>query len=207
VLATNTGWSTGANPSLVASLSAQAGAFAFPSGSADSALVANLTPGTYTVQLSGTGSSTGVGLVEVYETSDSDPSQLTNISTRGFVGTGGNIMIAGFVVGGSQPAKVLVRGVGPGLAAFGVSGVLAKPTIVVFDQAGNQVGSNTGWQTAADPTQASTIASQVGAFALSTASADSALVLTLQPGVYSVQVTGSDGGTGVALAEVYQVLQ
>ena len=206
-LASNTGWGTGADPSQVTSLSAQAGAFAFQAGSADSALVANLPPGTYTVQLSGTGSATGVALAEVYETSATDPSQLTNISTRGFVGTGGNIMIAGFVVGGSQAAKVLVRGVGPGLSAFQVSGVLAKPTVTVFDSAGNQLGSNTGWQTAPDPTQASSTAAKVGAFALSPTSADSALVLTLQPGVYSVQVTGSDGGTGVALAEIYQVLQ
>jgi sugar lactone lactonase YvrE len=204
VVASNTAWGTGANPAEVASVSAQVGAFALAEGSADSALLASLAPGPYSVQLSGVGSTTGVGLIEVYEVNPSDPALLANISTRAQVGTGGDILIAGFVVRGTQPAAVLVRAVGPTLSTFGVSGFLAQPVLSVLDSTGAVVGTNTGWGTAPSPSQLSSVAQAVGAFALNTGSADSALLLTLQPGSYSAEVTGVNGTTGIALVEVYQ---
>jgi hypothetical protein len=204
VIDSNTVWGTGANAVQIAAVTAQLGSFALQSGSADSALLENLTPGPYSVQLSGAGSTTGVGLVEVYETDTSVPSLLGNISTRAQVGTGGNILIAGFVVTGTQPAKVLVRGVGPGLAQFNVTGTLAQPVLTVYDSTGKMVATDTGWQTAANPAEITSVGSTVGAFALQSGSADSALVLDLVPGSYTVQVVGANATTGIALAEVYQ---
>jgi hypothetical protein len=156
------------------------------------------------VQLSGAGSTTGVGLVEVYETDTSVPSLLGNISTRAQVGTGADILIAGFVVTGTQPAKVLVRGVGPGLAQFNVTGTLAQPVLTVYDSAGNMVATNTGWQTASNSAEIASVGIVVGAFALQGGSADSALVLDLAPGSYTAQVVGANATTGIALVEVYQ---
>jgi len=203
-IASNTGWGTNANPSAISTISAAVGAFALPSGSADSAMLANLSPGAYSVELSGVGATTGVGLVEVYETDTADPDLLINISTRAQVGTGGNIVIAGFVVLGSQPAKVLIRGIGPALGSFNVPGFLAQPVLSVFDSTDTMIATNTGWGTAADPAEITSVAAAVGAFALTSGSADSALVLTLQPGTYSAEVSGVGGTTGVALVEVYQ---
>jgi hypothetical protein len=207
VVATNTGWGTNADPAAIVAASAQVGAFALPSGSADSAMLASLTPGQYTVELSGVGSTTGIGLVEVYETNTADPAQLINISTRGEVGTGGNILIAGFVVQGSQPATVLVRAVGPTLANFNVTGVLAMPVLTIFNSGGVAIATNTGWGTGPNPGQVTAVGSSVGAFALPSGSADSALVLTLPPGSYTMEISGANGTTGIALAEVYQVAQ
>ncbi|HEY4990081.1 MAG TPA: hypothetical protein VII09_09755, partial [Opitutaceae bacterium] len=203
-MASNTGWGSNADPTQIAAVSAEVGAFALPAGSADSAMLAALTPGSYSVELSGVGSTTGVGLVEVYEVDTSDSSLLVNISTRAEVGTGANVLIAGFVVHGTQPATVLVRAVGPSLSAFGVTGVLAQPILTLFDSTGTSFAGNTGWGTNADTARIVSVSSEVGAFALPSGSADSALVLTLAPGTYSAEVTGVGGSTGIALVEVYQ---
>jgi hypothetical protein len=203
---TNTVWGT--NPigaQQIATISANVGAFALNVGTLDSVLVENLAPGNYSVELSGVDSGTGVGLIEVYEVNTADASQLVNISTRAAVGTGANILIAGFVIQGTQPMNVLVRAVGPGLAAFGVTGVLANPVLSVLDSNSNVKGTNTGWQTSADPSAITTAGSSVGAFALETTNADSAVVLTLPPGSYTAEVSGVDGTSGVALVEVYQL--
>jgi sugar lactone lactonase YvrE len=206
----NTVWGTNADPAAIASISASVGAFALPAGSADSVLLENLAPGQYTAELTGANATSGVGLVEVYETNTSDPDQLINISTRAFVGTGANIMIAGFVVQGTQPAQVLVRAVGPTLASFSVTGFLPNPVLTVFDSTNTAIATNTGWGNQASPAssaQVTSVGAKVGAFALLSNSADSALVLTLQPGTYSVQVSDANGASGIALAEVYQVAQ
>jgi sugar lactone lactonase YvrE len=209
-VATNTGWGSNANAAEVATVSSQVGAFALASGSADSALLANLAPGSYTAQLSGVGSSTGVGLVEVYETNTSDPTLLTNLSTRAQVGTGANILIGGFSVVGTQPATVLVRGIGPALAGFGVTGYLAAPTLTVYNSSQVQVGTNTGWGNAPNNSaqmlsQITATSASVGAFALAANSLDCVLLLTLPPGSYTAEVGGVNNATGIALVEVYQV--
>ncbi len=100
---------------------------------------------------------------------------------------------------------MLLRADGPALAAYGVSGLLAQPTLQLNDAGGNPVASNTGWGTNSNAAQIAAAAASVGAFALQPGSADSALLVTLQPGSYTMVVTGVGGSTGVALAESYTV--
>jgi hypothetical protein len=179
------------------------GAFPLASGSADSALLLNLAPGAYTMQISGVAQSTGVALGEVYEVGSSGASAL-NLSTRGFVGAGA-ALINGLAVTGTAPQQVLVRGDGPALAGFSVANPLAKPVLQLFDSAGNLIATNSGWSTNANAVQIASTAANVGAFALAPGSADSALLVTLQPGNYTVMITGAAGATGIALAETYAV--
>jgi len=207
-IATNVGWTTNTSPTpaQIITLAAEVGAFALIDPSADSVLVVSLPPGTYSAELSGVSGTTGVGLVEVYETSTTTVSVLSNISTRAAVGTGADILIAGFVVEGSQPSTVLIRGIGPALANYGITGTLTAPVLTVFDSTGTQIDTNSGWSsTSANELAVETAEAEVGAFALTSGSADCALVLTLSPGTYSAQVAGADGSTGIALVEVYQI--
>jgi len=179
------------------------GAFALVSGSADSALEVNVSAGAYTSQVAGVGGTTGLALAEIY---DGDPAStgasLVNLSARGNVGTGAAIIIAGFVVEGDQPVNVLLRGVGPtlGAAPFGLSGVLAAPQIQLYNSAGDVIQSNTGW---ADSAALAAAAAEAGAFALAAGSADAAMVASLPAGSYTLQLSGQDGGSGIALVEVY----
>jgi hypothetical protein len=204
VIAANTGWGTNANPSLIASAAASVGAFALPIGSADCALIVSLPAGAYTVQVSGVNATTGIALAEVYEVS-STGTQLINISTRTQVGTGANLLIPGFVISGSGNEQLLVRADGPALTQFGVGGVLAQPSLSVFDNSGNVIAANTGWGTNANPTQIDSTAATVGAFPLALGSADSAEIVNLRPGAYTMQISGVGNTTGIALAEVYVV--
>ena len=204
VLATNSGWGALSNAAQIVTLSSQVGAFSLIANSNDCVILTSLPPGNYTAQLSGVNASTGVGLVEAYETSTSDPARLVNISTRAQVGTGSNILIAGFVVYGAAPATVLIRAVGPTLSTFNVSGVLANPVLTVFNSSNAQIATNTGWENQANSSEIATVGAAVGAFALPAGSADSALVLTLSPGTYTAQVSGANGTAGIALVEVYQ---
>ena len=203
-VASNTGWSTSADPALVASTASSVGAFPLQSGSADCALIVSLPAGAYTVHVSGVGNSTGVALAEVYEVSSSG-TRLVNLSTRAQVGTGANIIISGFVVSGGGSESLLVRGDGPALAQFGVPGALAQPSLTVFDGTGTALASNTGWGTNSAPSMVASAAASVGAFPLQSGSADSALIVNLSQGPYTMQISGKNGTTGVALAEVYEI--
>jgi len=203
LVATNTGWGTNANTAQIASITSQVGAFALLSGSADCALIANLSPGAYTVQLSGVGATAGIALAEVYEVNSSDPSQLVNIGSRAQVGSG-IPLISGFVVEGSQPAKLLVRADGPVLAQYGVSGALAQPVLTVFNSSGGVVATNTSWGSNSNAGLIASTSAAVGAFPLPSGSADCALLLSLQPGAYTAQVSGLNSSSGVALVEVFQ---
>jgi outer membrane protein assembly factor BamB len=228
VIVSNTGWGNSpvSGNSSVSATFAQAsaaqmaavGAFKLGTGSADSALVVSLPAGGYTVELSGVNSTTGLGLVEVYETSTSDPAVMTDISTRAQVASTSSLLIAGFYVGGPSPATVLVRGVGPALAAapFNLAGALAQPVVGVYDSSSVLIASNSGWGNApvagtspVNATYRTATApdmSAAGAFPLTTGSLDSALVLTLPPGAYTAEISGGGGSSGVALAEVYQIV-
>jgi hypothetical protein len=126
--------------------------------------------------------------------------RLINLSSRSFVGTGQSVLVAGFVLGGPNPKSLLLRAAGPALAPFGVPGVLAKPVLTLFDGNGNVLLTNSGWNN--DPAVAAAV-NQVGAFPFAAGSADAAVVTTLQPGAYTMQVSGANGGTGIALAEIY----
>ena len=170
--------------------------------------VSNVQPsnaGSYAVRVADSAGSTSSAIASLTVNTGTATTRLINISTRAMVGTGGNILIPGFVIAGSGNETLLIRAVGPGLTAFSVAGVLAQPVLTVLDTSGTVIASNTGWGTGANPAQIATTASQVGAFALTAGSADSALMITLPAGAYTVHVSGVNNGTGVALAEVYEV--
>jgi hypothetical protein len=192
----------------IATEAAAVGAFSWPtSDTLDSALFTSLAKGSYTAEVSSVSGGTGVALVEVYDaTPDAALSatapHLINISTRGFVGKGGNILIAGFVIGGTTSQTVLIRASGPALASFGVAGTLSDPEVSVL-KGQTVVAQNTGWN--GDPQLAAEFAA-VGAFSWgSAATPDSALLLTLPPGAYTAQMLGASGDTGIGLIEVYAV--
>jgi hypothetical protein len=144
-----------------------------------------------------------VGIVEVYD-ADGSASSLVNLSCRARVGTGADVLIAGFVISGSESKRVLIRGVGPTLSTLGVPGTLADPQLHVIRQgapaATATVASNDNW----DAALASTF-SGIGAFGLTAGSRDAALVVTLPPGSYTAQVSGVGNTTGVAIVEVYEL--
>jgi outer membrane protein assembly factor BamB len=196
----------GGSPALAAAF-ADVGAFALAASSLDSAVLESLPVGGYTSEVAGVGGTAGVALAEIY---DADPgsstSSLVNISARADVGTGANVLIAGFSIQGSQPASVLLRGIGPtlGLAPFNVTGVLAQPEIELFDSSGNRISTNTGWGGSA---ALSAAFAQTGAFQLPAGSADAAMIATLPAGNYTLQLSGQNGTTGVGLVEVYLIPQ
>jgi hypothetical protein len=128
--------------------------------------------------------------------------KFVNISTRGFAGTGDQVLTAGFVIPTGQAQTVLVRGVGPTLASFGVTGTLVDPVVEVYKTGTTAaIATNDDWS----GTQVPTLSTKVGAFPLQTGSKDAALVLNLEPGNYTVQVKGKGTTTGVAIVEVYEV--
>jgi hypothetical protein len=199
-LATAGAWSG----SVASETARRAGAFPLPAGSADSVMVQTLKPGLYSVLVSPENSQRGVALVEVYDASEGDgpaaPARLINISTRGFVGTGDQVLIAGFAIVGANPKTVLIRGVGPSLAQF-IGGVLSDPMLTV--QSGQaEIARNDGW---AGDGRIAGVARDVGAFALEPSLKDAALLLTLKPGNYTALLRSKSGGTGRALIEVYEV--
>jgi len=205
--ATDSGWqvdSSGQNDgTLIAATAASVGAFPLANGSLDSAILVTVNSGVEMTGLLTSNGSPGIGLFEIYDTGGNPDASLTNVSARMEVTDGNGMLIAGFVISGVASKTVLIRGVGPTLSEFGVSGVLSDPEITVFSGT-TQIASNSSWangpSTAAQIVNAS---AQVGAFALQPGSDDDALLLTLQPGSYTVEVTSVSGATGVALIEVY----
>jgi len=136
-------------------------------------------------------------LVEVYDVTTPAHATFVNMSTRGSVGTGDNVLISGFIIGDVGSSTVVVRAIGPSLAAYGLSGVLSDPTLTIYDSAGSVIASNDNWQ---DDNHATDV--QRNGLAPSNA-LESALVLHLPAGAYTAVVRGANGGTGVGLAEVY----
>jgi arylsulfate sulfotransferase len=170
-----------------------------PSSPLESAAARSLAPGAYTVVVTGMDATPGTGLVEVYDVQPLSNSTLGNMSTRGSVGTQDNILIAGFIVGDVGSSTVVVRGLGPSLAAYGVTGVLTDPTLTIYDSSGSVIASNDNWQ---DSTTATLV--QKNGLAPPNPS-ESALVLHLPAGAYTAIVRGVNDGTGVGLAEVYTI--
>ncbi len=170
-----------------------------PTNDAESAIVATLQPGYYTAILSGRNGTSGIGLVEMYDLEPASDSKLANISTRGFVQTGNNVVIAGFILGnGTRAEKVVVRGIGPSLT--GIANVLADPTLELHDGNGSPLISNDDWKD--DPNQAAEI---MAAGMAPQNDLESALMTTLPPGQYTAIIAGNNGGTGVGVAEVYHL--
>ncbi len=179
-----------------------AGAFAFPVGSKDAALVATLAPGAYTVPVTASGTTAGVTLLEVYDASTVTTSSVVNASTRAFVGTGDAVLIPGFVISGTGTLRLLIRAVGPTLSTFGLTGLLADPTLTLYR--GNTVlATNDNWSSGVNAAEISAAATAVGAFALPAGSKDAALVASLPAGSYTAVVSGVGDTTGTALVELY----
>ena len=176
---------------------------------ADAALIAAFEAGAFTAMVAGNNSGTGVGLVEVFDASQTGPAsiiRLKNLSTRGRIESGNAIMIAGFVVEGEVPMPVLIRGIGPALGGFGVNGVLDDPKLQLFkteDGHSILIAENDNWGDEDTSGIVSDAFATSGAFALPHGSLDAALVIWLEPGVYTAQVSGYPGENGVGLVEVY----
>jgi hypothetical protein len=204
-VASNTGWASNANAAAITATSARVGAFPFAAGGADSALLTTLAPGAYTAQISGANGATGLSIVEVYDgdTLSNEGSRAVNISTRGLVGEGANKLIAGFVIEGASSRRVLIRASGPALAGFGVTGTLGQPKLELYNSRNLLHTSAAAWGLQANADEIRGAAKTVSAFDLPEGSADAAMVVTLLPGAWTVQVSGVNDTTGVALVEVY----
>ena len=168
-------------------------------GSLDAMIEANLDAGAYTGIVRGNNNTSGVALVEVYDLNDGVDSKLANISTRAFVGSGDNIMIAGFILGGnSGQDRIILRGIGPSLT--GVSNALADPTLELRDENGALLVANNDWQD--DSAQAAQL---IAAGLAPTDPLESGIAATLPPGPYTALLAGLNNGTGVGVVEVYDL--
>lgn len=210
-VATTDSWATSLDATFT-----QVGAFSLTPGSHDAALLESLAPGAYTAQVVSQTTNCGVSLAEIYDADSGAPAnRLINISARAFVGTGSNILIGGFVIGGTTSQTVIIRGDGPSLAGFGLAGALAN-TVLTLSNSSGAIATNTGWSNA--PVSGSSAAggiviqpltaalsAKVGAFALKAGSGDSAIVATLPPGAYTAGIAGASNSTGIALMEIYEL--
>lgn len=169
--------------------------------SLESAICTTLDPGAYTAIIKGNNQTSGVGLVGVYDVGTASSSKLANLSTRAFVSTGGDIVIAGFILGNNnRQDSIILRGIGPSLAAFGVPNALANPQLELRDNSGTLIRSDNDWMD--DPAQKALIV----AAGLSPANdLESAIAETLSPGTYTALLSGVDNGTGVGLVEFYDL--
>jgi len=199
VLVENTGW---AGAPALTQAAAISGAFPLATGHADSAVLVSLAPGNYSLQvLDSRSTNGGVALAEIYDVAGGSASRLANASSRSSLTAADGVLISGFVITGTTNGSLLVRGVGPALTQFGVTGALADPIVSLYDGTGRMVANNDNWTA----TSLVSSASSVGAFALVAGSKDAALTLTLTPGAYTAQVSGATGTTGGALLEIYEL--
>ena len=200
LLASNQGWNSAVEAAQVATLT---GAFPLANGSADSAAVLTLAPGTYTIQIDDPRGNGGVALAEIYDAGSSAGARLVNVSSRGAAGLGGNALISGFVLEGGLASRLLLRGVGPGLTQFGATNTVTDPVIALYDSTGQALGSNDNWVSSVS--DISTAALRAGAFALTRGSRDAAVLATLPAGTYTIQVSSDSAASAIALLEIYQV--
>jgi len=172
-------------------------------GSLDAGIVANLDPGAYTAIVKGKNNTTGVALVEVYDLNLGVDAKLANLSTRAFAGTAGNIVIAGFILGGNpSPAqdRIVLRGIGPSLTSLGVPNALSNPTLELRDENGALLVANDNWQD--NPDQAT----ELKATGLAPGNPlESGIAATLPSGLYTALLAGLNDGTGIGVVEVYDL--
>ena len=172
-----------------------------PSNNLEAAIDVTLDLGTYSAVVRGKNGTSGVALVEVYDFSQAASSKLANVSTRAFVSTGSDIVIAGFILGASQgDGRVAVRGVGPSLSASGVPNALADPVLELRDGNGVLLVSNNDWQD--NSTQSAEL---IAAGLALTNNLEAGLTATLPPGLYTALLAGVDNGIGIGLVEVYDL--
>jgi hypothetical protein len=168
-----------------------------PIDSREAVIVATLAPGSYSAVVKGAHGETGVGIAELYDLDSASAAKLANISTRGFINTGDDVMIGGFIVGGTEPAKILVRAIGPTLTDFGVQGALADPTLELHDSNGASI-SNDDWR----ETQESEI---IATTIPPNKNQEPAILAILAPGSYTAVVRGKNNTTGIGLVEAYNL--
>ncbi len=204
----NDDWSLAANAPAISAAAARTGAFALSAGSRDAAILTTLPPGGYTAQVSSVTGQTGVGLVEVYDADEtavtSATPRLVGISIRAGVAGGESLLIAGIVITGNAPKRILIRATGPALTAFGVPNALSDPLLRLY-QGTTVLQENDNWSASA--TEAALISAagnNAGAFPLVSGTKDAALLVTLMPGNYTAQVSGVGNAVGAALVEVYE---
>jgi len=203
VLSTNDNW--GGSPTL-SDAARSVGAFPFANATSKDAVVyTSFSQGAYTALVQSVDDTPGVALAEIYDTTASPTTynpRLVNVSARTKVGTGDEILIAGFSVAGEQPLRVLIRAIGPTLGnVFSVSGALADPKLTLF-RGSTPLAENDDWSNTTELTETFRA---VGAFPLQPGTKDAAILTTLPAGSYTAQITGVNGTTGVALVEVYEV--
>ncbi len=204
IVASNNDWGGG---TVLRDTFASVGAFPLAADSKDAAVQASLTPRGYTARVTtGDNTTSGITLAEIYDTEPlaSSVSQLVNVSTLGFVGPGDQVLTAGFVISGNTTKRLLIRAVGPGLAPFGITNRLADPQLGLVPLGGSEpIATNDNWPNLVSLQAAFSAA---GAFSLMPNSQDAALVITLEPGAYTVIVSGvSNTATGTALVEIYDL--
>lgn len=170
-----------------------------PADSAEAATIVTLNPAAYTVVVNGKDAMTGVGLVEIYDLSPSTASKLANISTRGFVGAGDDLLISGFILGDVDSTSVIIRGLGPSLSSAGVSNTLADPKLTVYDVNGSAIAENDNWL---DDISASAIEARNLAPADET---ESATALFLPAGAYTAIMSSANEQAGIGLVEIYSL--
>ncbi|MEY2490277.1 MAG: hypothetical protein QOC70_2219 [Verrucomicrobiota bacterium] len=192
LLATNDNW----NDSLTRQQIMDSGLA--PTNDLESALWGIINPGAYTVVVRGKNNATGIGLFEVYDLDKTVDSKLANVSTRGFVETGDNVIIGGTIIMGNIPARVLLRAIGPSLANFGIPNALPDPTLELRDGNGALILANDNWRT---DQEAEIIATGIPP----SNNLESAIVRDLLPGNYTAIVRGSNNTTGLALIEAYEL--
>lgn len=204
VVDSNDDW---AGNSSIASAALRVGAYPLANAQTkDAALFVNPTAGTYSVHVSGSTTAAGIALAEVYEaipTFTATTPRLINLSARAQVGTGNDVVIAGFVIGGSGPCNVLIRALGPTLTGYGVTGALADPKLTLYTGS-VQTAENDNWSSAPNAGAIDSAAKTAGASGVTSGTKDAAILVTLQPGVYSAKVSGVENTTGVALIEIYE---
>lgn len=208
----NNDWASGslADAALIRGTANRLGASPLLEGSKDAVLLVTLSPGVYTALVDSQGGAPGITLLEVYDADDtraeSQTRRLVNVSTRSFAGAGEEMLFSGFVIYGPAPKQVLIRAVGPGLTSLGVNDVNGDPNLVIY-KGSVPIADNDDWAHSNQGVHdfLAPVFTKVGAFQLNEADWDSALLITLPPGVYSAQVSGRNGETGVVLLEVYEV--
>lgn len=171
-----------------------------PTDDRESAIAITLQPGAYTAVVRAKNGRTGVALAEVYDYSGGRRAKLANMSTRGLIRSGDDVLIGGLIIGGDLSTKLIVRALGPSLAQYGVLNVLANPTLELYDSTGALVASNDDWKD--DPYNATQIE---GTTLAPKNLQESAIVITLPAGDYTAVVRGKNSSSGVALFEVYRL--
>jgi len=187
----------------VANAAQAVGAFALPAGSKDAALLRTLLPGTFSAHSRNRGAVPATVLTEIYDAGTDGDARLTNISSRNLVGRSGATLTAGFVVTGDQPVRLLIRGVGPSLAAFGVTDALADPLLTLRRSDGSVVDLNDDWFSVETGVIADRVFSRAGAFELTRGSRDAVLDVRLPAGAYTATISAKAGAIGQALVEIY----